>query len=223
MLNVLFFDTETNGLPTDRRALTSDVAKWPHILQISWTLKSYTETSSKTIETQTHYLRLPPNVPWNDESAKFHMIDKAAIAAGLDPREVLLEFMNVAKRAHVLVAHNLAFDKPVLRAACYRLNPSENFSWWPTLEYCTMESTKVMCKLPSKFARPGDPWKYPRLPELYSHLFGTEVSGVVLHTAEGDTAVLIQCFDELVLRRVVPFRLWFANLRVRLLRAEKTD
>jgi DNA polymerase III epsilon subunit-like protein len=214
MLNVLFFDTETNGLPLDRRALTSDVAKWPHVLQISWTLKSYTDTSSKTLETQTTYLKLPDDIPWNDESAKFHKISKKSIEGGTDPRETLNAFKEAVKKANVLVAHNLAFDKPVVRAAFYRLNASEDFKWWPTFEYCTMDTTKALCKLPSKYAKPGDLWKWPTLPELYKFLYGVDISGVVLHTAEGDTNVLIQCFDALLLRRVIPLDKWLSVLRV---------
>lgn len=216
MINVLFFDTETNGLPLDRRALTSDVCKWPHILQISWTLKSYSESDSRVLETHTEYLKLPTGVPWNDESAKFHKIPKKAIEMGQEPSEVLELFAKVAKKAHVIVSHNLAFDKPVVRAAFYRLNPKETFSWWATHEFCTMDSTKALCKIPSKFGKPGDPWKWATLPELYSFLFNKDVSGVVLHTAEGDTQVLIQCFDELVKRRVVPLLKWLAVLRVTL-------
>jgi len=113
MINVLFFDTETNGLPLDRRALTSDVAKWPHVLQISWTLKCYTDNSSKTLETHTTYIKLPAGVPWNDESAKFHKISKKSVEDGTDPRETLNAFKEAVKKANVLVSHNLAFDKPV--------------------------------------------------------------------------------------------------------------
>lgn len=214
MVNVLFFDTETNGLPLDRRALTSDVKKWPHILQISWTLKSYSDTGSTLLETQTDYLKLPTGVPWNEESAKFHKISQKQISNGKNAADVLLSFMNAVKKANVIVSHNLAFDKPVVRAAFYRLNPSENFSWWPTFEFCTMDSTKMLCKLPSKYAKPSDPWKWPTLPELYSFLFGCDISGVVLHTAEGDTHVLLLCFDELVKRRVVPLDKWLTVLRV---------
>jgi DNA polymerase III epsilon subunit-like protein len=216
MLNILFFDTETNGLPLDRRALTSDISNWPHILQISWTLKSYTETSSKTLETRTAYLKLPDGVTWNDDAAKFHKISKESVVNGEEPNEILNAFKTVVKKASVIVAHNLAFDKPVVRAAFYRLNSKETFSWWPTHEYCTMDSTKSLCRIPSKFAKPGDPWKWPTLPELYKYLFNTEIVGIVLHTAEGDTNVLIQCFDDLVARRVVPLLKWLEILRVSL-------
>lgn len=214
MLHILFFDTETNGLPLDRKALTSEVAKWPHILQISWTLKAYDVRSSKTLETRTAYLKLPADVSWNAESAKFHKILPSQVESGESCDEVLQSFRTAAKKAHVLVAHNLAFDKPVLRAAFYRLNSSETFSWWPRHEYCTMDNTKALCKLPSRWAKPGDPYKWPTLPELYKYLYGVDISGVILHTAEGDTNVLIQCFEELLERRVVPLVRWLDVLRV---------
>lgn len=226
MLTALFFDTETNGLPSDRNALTSDTVKWPHIVQLSWSLSKYEDNTWTLLSTATHYVCLPSEVPWNTGSAAIHKIPEATARSGAAAREVLKEFQEAAAKADVIVAHNLAFDKPVLRAALYRLNSTESFSWWPTLEYCTMEHTKALCKLPTKFAKPSDPWKYPRLVELYKYLFNKEANRDALHTASGDVAVLITCFEELLARRVVPFDTWLTNLRVRrlaLAKASKLD
>ena len=223
MLTALFFDTETNGLPGDRNALTTDTAKWPHIVQISWTLTKYLDGVWIPIVSATHYIRLPSEIPWNTGSAAIHKISEETARSGTDARDVLKEFQEAAAQADVIIAHNLAFDKPVLRAALYRLNPAETFSWWPTLEYCTMEHTKALCKLPTKFAKPSDPWKYPRLVELYKYLFNKEAGTDGLHTASGDVALLITCFEELLARRVVPFDTWLANLRVRRLALAKAN
>ena len=226
MLTALFFDTETNGLPVDRNALTSDTTKWPHILQLSWSLTKYEDNAFTLISTATNYLYLPSEIPWNTGSAAIHKIPEATVRSGSDARDVLKGFQEAAAKADVIIAHNLAFDKPVIRAAVYRLNSSENFSWWPTLEYCTMEHTKALCKLPTKFAKPSDPWKYPRLVELYKYLFNKEADKAALHTASGDVAILIACFEELLARRVVPFDTWLTNLRVRrlaLAKASKLD
>jgi len=222
MITTLFFDTETNGLPTDRNALTSDTGKWPHIIQLSWTLKTYEEgAGSIKVATETHYLRLPTEIAWNADSAAIHKIPETTARCGEDVRDVLRSFQEAAATADVIVAHNLVFDKPVLRASFYRIHAPESFSWWPTLEYCTMEHTKALCKLPTKFAKPSDPWKYPRLTELYKYLFNTNAPTEGLHTASGDVSLLITCFEELLTRRVVPFDTWLANLRVRRLALAK--
>ena len=33
---LLFFDTETTGVPRDPRASIADSANWPHIVQMAW-------------------------------------------------------------------------------------------------------------------------------------------------------------------------------------------
>lgn len=215
MLTILFFDTETNGLPKDRKATTQDTEKWPYILQISWTLLLIENNCKRNIlESQTHYLRLPDNVQFDTEASKIHKIQESIVRAAPDSKTILDLFKKVSQSANVIVAHNLAFDKPALYASFYRINKDENFNWWPSYEFCTMEQTKGILKLPSKFAKPNDPWKYPRLSELHKYLF--EVEPVeILHSAETDVAVLIKCFLELVERRVVPLDKWEEALRVR--------
>lgn len=219
MFTVLFFDTETNGLPTDRNAFTRDTEKWPHILQISWTLKSYQRNDEKVegriISSETHYIHLPDAVPFNDRSAAIHNISESVVRKAAESRDVLERFKKDAQSADVLIAHNLAFDKPVLMAEYYRINPNESFAWLPTTDYCTMEQTKSTLRLPTRFARPNDPWKNPRLTELYEWLFKTAPTKEQLHTADGDVVVLIACFEELVRLRVVPFDKWLEALRVR--------
>ena len=105
-----------------------------------------------------------------------------------------------------LVAHNLAFDKPVLVAEFLRL--SRNISLPPIL-YCTMDSTKALCKIPAKtnFPKASDPYKWPSLNELYIFLFGNN-DGMKYHTADGDVHCLVLCFNELVRRRLVPLEEW---------------
>lgn len=215
-MHILFFDTETNGLPTDRWALTSDVSKWPHIVQIAWQLWSFELDGSGTcVEKQCFMIKPPSDLVWNAESAGIHKITKErALVEGTPGSEVMEIFKRVASRADVLVAHNLAFDKPVLRASYYRESPTANFSWWPATEYCSMENTKALCKLPSKWAKPHDPYKNPRLSELYTYLYGSGAN-VEFHSADGDVECLVLCFRELVRRRVVPLDLWFRNVRLR--------
>ena len=221
MLTILFFDTETNGLPKDRNGLTTNTENWPYILQISWSIISCSSERFDVLEQQTHYIEFPEGVPFDTEAAKIHKIEEAVVRSAVPSREVLEKFRKAAQASDVIVAHNLAFDKSVLWASYYRLNSQETFSWWPTHDYCTMIATKNLIKLPSKYAKPNDLYKLPRLVELYRWLFNKEPEGN-LHSADADVAVLITCFRELLARRVVPFDLWKEAFLVRMrLRSDK--
>lgn len=218
-MNILFFDTETNGLPKERNALSHDHAKWPHIVHLAWQIWTYSdagagEASPVLVCKKSVLIRPEETLVWNAESEAIHGISKErALAEGKPVNTVLEEFRADAATCHVLIAHNIAFDKPVLRASYYRMDPSESFVWWPPTEYCTMENTKRLCKLPSKFAKPSDPYKYPRLVELQTYLHGS-AGDFDFHTADGDVSCLVSCFQELVRRRLVPFDTWRRTLRV---------
>jgi DNA polymerase III epsilon subunit-like protein len=213
---ILYFDTETNGLPTDRKALTRDVEKWPRVIQIAWQLWEYGESDERKCISSASYIITPSHdIVWNAESEAIHKISKArAMKEGVSQNHALEQFKYAASMAHVLVAHNLAFDKSVVRAEYYRMNTTEEFTWWPPAEYCTMEYTKMLCKLPSKYTKPHDPYKNPRLGELYSFLYG-KVADVEFHNAAGDVECLVQAFHALVERRWVPIETWLRNFRVR--------
>ena len=213
-MRILFFDTETNGLPRDRKSLTQDTRAWPHVVQIAWQLWEYSADAATLVNKTTHIIKPDESLAWDQGSAAIHGISRErALAEGAPGISVLDEFKAIASTVNVLVAHNIAFDKPVLRASYYRINPSEDFDWWPGVEYCTMEGSKMLCKLPTRYAKPGDPYKYPKLSELVSYLHGSS-DGYAFHSADADVECLRVCFDELVRRKVVPFDLWLRTLRV---------
>lgn len=220
-MRILFFDTETNGLPPrDRNCLSSDVSKWPHIIQIAWQLWDFSEEPTCS-SAYVAILKPDLDLVWNEGSATIHGISRErALSEGLPNELVLAEFRKIAQQADVVVAHNLAFDTPVLKAAYYRLNPNETFGWWPGQEYCTMQSTKALCKIPSKFAKPSDPYKWPTLGELYTFLFGS-TTDLVLHSADADVACLVKCFRDLVRRDTVPLETWRRVLRARIAAAAR--
>jgi DNA polymerase III epsilon subunit-like protein len=218
-MKILFFDTETNGLPKDRRAIPQQIDAWPRILQLAWALVDIQENGTMNVCDARSVILNPGDIQWNSESAAIHGITQARVQSeGIPPNHALEQMKTLMQQAHVLVAHNMAFDKPILRAEYYRLDPSESFDWWTSYEYCTMESTKYLCKLPFANGRPGkpsDPYKLPKLVELHKYLFGNP-GDYVFHDALNDVQCTIACFRELLVRRlVVPFDQWARALRVR--------
>jgi DNA polymerase III epsilon subunit-like protein len=219
-LTLLFFDTETNGLPKDRRAIPQQTDLWPHILQIAWKQVEVSDTGDVTTKSEYSAIINPGDIPWNNESAAIHGITRERTRAeGIPILQALTHFKAICMQSHVLIAHNLEFDKSVLRAEYYRQSSSESLDWWPSYEYCTMQSTKQLCKLPFANGRPGranDPYKLPKLLELHTYLFGN-TGDYEFHNAYADVHCTYVCFQELLRRRLVlPFDQWVRAFRVRL-------
>lgn len=200
-MRILFFDTETNGLPHVRKAPVRLVENWPRIVQIAWQIVDITETSCFPQPILSHILRQDPTSTWDAGSERIHGISKERTETeGRLGKDVCAEFVEDALHADVIVAHNLEFDKPVVLAECIR--NGLGVDWWPTKEFCTMKHTTPLLKLPTKYSKPHDPYKYPSLKEMAHYLFGTTES-FAFHTAGGDVECVVKCFLELLRRRVL--------------------
>jgi hypothetical protein len=64
-----------------------------------------------------------------------------------------------------------------------------------------MKESKDFCKLPSTSSHHND-YKYPKLSELYTLLFGS-TDTITFHNADHDVDATQTCFYELVRRRVL--------------------
>jgi len=227
-IRVLLFDTETNGLPKNRYAPATEFREFPAILQLSWGIYDIRETTGNppTLHcrgTRDIHVLLHPSVPWDADSAKIHGLTEVACR---DPSrtpdtDALVEFANAIRSVNWVVAHNLGFDKSILRAAGFaaasRLSAEDDMdgrlgsllrSLWPRgppliREICTMSDTRDMLRIPApekqaKFTS-LNPFKSPRLGELYAWLFQEPFDGPA-HSASSDVDCLELCFSELLRR-----------------------
>ena len=211
-MRILFFDTETNGLPKKFRAPPHDVANWPIILSIAWQLWDTTEWV--LLDQQEKLIKPDESVVWDSSAEAIHKISRLkASTEGLPGVEVFPMFQTILRDCDVIVAHNISFDKSVLFAEMLRIDPRSRLDWWPRLEYCTCQNTTAVCKLPNARPRPDDPYKLPKLLELYTYLFGVSPDTSTLHTASGDVECLTRCFRELVRRDLIPINVWERSLR----------
>lgn len=219
-MRVLLFDTETNGLPLRRYAGPDDTRNWPLIVQIAWQLVEFpTESAAAAaaaapvvLSTQCFIVRPDPATLWNEGSVVFHKISKeTALSTGTPGDVVFAAFLRDATQASLLVAHNLAFDLPVV--LCELIRHNLPVAALPEERYCTMNGTKALCKLPSQYGRPEDPYKYPKLSELYSFLFGASSEAMAFHAADVDVECLARCFRELVRRGDLSIAAWQARQR----------
>ena len=212
-MRIFFFDTETNGLPSVRNARPDAVDVWPVVVQIAWTVAEWDEGRDpeqepgrgpgqgfRILESASHIIRPDPEMKWSEESARIHGVSRErALAEGVSGVAVFGTVNALLGSVDCVVAHNLGFDKPVLTCELLRHGFCPAF---PALSYCTMDKTKGLCKLPTPFSRPSDPYKFPKLSELYTYLFGS-VDGIAFHAADVDVECLVRCFRELVYRGFV--------------------
>ena len=204
-MKLLLLDTETNGLPRNRYAPISEPGAYPAILQLSWAI--YTVVGKTLIPGPQRDigLALPPSVPWDTGAAAIHGISEVEARSGTLPAEALADLATALNSVDAVVAHNLAFDKSVIRAAGYAVGLR---TLWPlgVQEFCTMKSTKDLVCIPAtakqaQYAELGA-YKAPKLNELYGWLYGHayDISGATLHSAASDTHCLARCMAGLLRR-----------------------
>jgi DNA polymerase-3 subunit epsilon len=208
-MRVLFLDTETNGLPQNRYAPYTETKNWPAIVQIAWQVWDIGATH--WIQKVNTLVKPTADMVWSDEAAAIHRISRdAAESKGVVWGCVLRWLLEDCADVDLVVAHNLSFDKAVLWSAALRESQRQKDpsllpeQWWPPHELCTMRQTTHLCKIPSAYPKPHDPYKWPRLSELWKTLFPTKPIPVDLHDADKDVECLALCFQALVDRRLVP-------------------
>ena len=207
-MNILIIDCETTGLPKDWGKPSSDVDNWPRIIQYAWEL--FDETG-KTIRKASHlilpdgwvipdkeyFMKQGHTEPEAVKQAKFwtdHGYETGiSMLIGEPIVKVLKEWVEAYNEADLLLAHNLNFDKSVVSAELIRaqIKVKGNIP-----SFCTKLEGEEICKLPSQY--PGK-FKWPRLDELYRHLFGKDFEGA--HDAECDVKACKECYLEIMLRR----------------------
>ena len=217
-LTVLLLDTETNGLPKNRYAPISEPGAYPAILQMSWSIFEIEGRTLRSVATRDIGIALHPSEAWDTGAAKIHGLSEIEARGGTPAVSALLELRTALQAVDVVIAHNLSFDKSVIRAAGYTEagrhpdNAADLRSIWPQpsqneiKEFCTMKSTRDLVRIPAtaKQAQYADlgRFKAPKLNELYAWLYGHvyDISGATLHSAKSDTHCLAQCLAGLLRR-----------------------
>ncbi len=177
---ILFFDTETTGLPDKYRPL--DDYSQPSLVQLALQLTD----DDGEIEAQASLI-VQPGCPIPEKATEVHGIsDEKAEALGVKLVTACALFDHMAARADLIVAHNIAFDKQIMQIANSRVGRDPSFEY-PI--YCTMEAAAPIVNLPptermlaAGINRP----KPPRLEECIRHFFDEELVGA--HDALVDAA-----------------------------------
>jgi DNA polymerase III epsilon subunit-like protein len=186
-MTTLFFDTETSGLPIDRRvpALQNEV-NCPQLVSLSWSLW----VSEDCVKRVTYVIR-PRGWIIGEKSIAVHGITQEfAEKNGSDLGEVLMEFRADIIRSNRIIAHNIEFDKNVVfHAFAWHLRKDPRRFWPEAAEFCSQTMAKGELKLPWAYSKPNDPYKMPGLDEVYTATFN-EPAPPAAHSSARDVEVL---------------------------------
>lgn len=204
-MRVLVLDTETTGLPPripGSRSMPDPAAPggldaWRgcRIVQIAWRVVTYEPTRrdngkgiTPVTEEETGYTIYPDGFVIPPQAAAIHGITNEKARAEGQPLHIALQhLLRSVQGCEAMVAHNMDFDEPVIRAEMVRcgLGPSWAEVAARTPRHCTMKMGTL----------PGQRW--PKLADLYRRLFGRDPEGR-LHTAAADVAVCADIFGALL-------------------------
>lgn len=189
---VLVFDVETTGLPEDRHADIKDSRRWPYVVQLSWLL--FDLQHKKILSCDDHIIRLPQGKRIPAESTAIHGItNEKMVAEGEEIAPLLTRLSRDLAQCTYIVAHNIDFDKTMIRAETWRNGHSDMFAESRKVEFCTMKYGEPLCGLTRVSKRSGRTIsKFPRLSELHHKLFG-QIPGN-LHNSLVDVLVCFRCF-----------------------------
>ena len=198
---ILFFDTETTGLPNGKLAPSDP--KQPAILQLAAILSTSDGEILRSMSTlvQCGTKQIHP------KAFEAHGITSlTANTEGITQLEAFTQFAALVDEAEAMAAHNYDFDFNLIKIMAHTLHAELgeeeillDFDDMVELPfYCTMKRTIDYCKLPFPSGRKG--WKYPKLQELYWFLFQEELLGS--HDALTDVKATHRCFFELKQRGI---------------------
>ena len=171
---ILFFDTETTGLPLFTEP--SDDPRQPHIVQIAAELCTADGT---LVETYQAIVNIGEPIP--EAMTAIHGITTERMEAeGIPPLQMLSEFFALVDRADEVVGHNVGFDLRMVRIQAARHLGNK----WecPKPTFCTCTEAKDIVKSPAKTR---GKFKKPNLTETVKHFFGEALDGA--HDAMVDT------------------------------------
>ena len=175
---IIVFDTETTGLPLHPDA---PLEKQPKIIELGAALL---DAEGKVVDTFSQLLH--PGEPVTDEITKITGITNEMLVGAPKFIDVLPRLREFFGRAFAVFAHNLPFDRTLLRLDLRRAG-CEDFPW-PTAEYCTIGLHKSI-------------WgRNMKMTELYEHALKKPLPQT--HRALDDVLALVEIVQALELHKM---------------------
>lgn len=188
--DVLFFDTETTGIPERSWEWHTDYAKYPHVVQLAWI---------HGCKVESHIIR-PDGWEIPEDAIKVHGITmERAMNEGEPFAAVVDRFIQDCHDAGLICGHNIHFDTGIIKANILRELGREYY------DANDVESALYKGKRIDTM-RPTMKWvdarmangrlKFPNLSELYAHCFPGETFPA--HDALEDVKAVARCLPVIV-------------------------
>jgi DNA polymerase III subunit epsilon len=176
---LLFYDTETTGLPDWK--VPSESPHQPHIVQLAAAL---VEPDTLEVAASIDLIVRPDDWSIPDEVAAVHGITtEYASRVGIGEAEALSIFLALHEVATARVAYNAQFDDRIMRIAHFRYR-----------EYAAADAFRArpaICAMRAATAKVGL-GKYPKLSEAHEALTGEPLVGA--HSAMSDVLGTIRVY-----------------------------
>lgn len=186
-MTIVFFDTETTGLPRDYNAPSSNLDNWPRLVQLAWIVSDY---DGNVISSENHII-IPNGFEIPSISAAIHGITtEIAKSKGEKLVDVIDKFLGVLQNATAIAGHNISFDQHIVEAEILRCGRSNILKSIPS--YCTMKLSANYCNILNS----NREVKWPTLQELFFKLYREKFEEA--HNAMADIQATYRCFFTLV-------------------------
>ena len=191
-MKILFFDTETTGLPKNWKAPVHQLDNWPRLVQIAWLVY---DSNGNLLEEHDYVIKPVGFIIPSGASAVHKITTEKALEIGSDLLTILNIFSSSINACDLIVAHNYSYDYNIMGSELLR-NGLEN-SLYEKEHTCTMNASTEFCKIPGPYG-----YKWPKLEELYKILFDESFNA---HNALDDIFATARCFWELKKKKVIEF------------------
>lgn len=183
--DVLFFDTETTGIPDRAAKWDVDFMGYPRIVQIAWMIGEHAES---------HIIR-PDGWEIPDETVDVHGITTEYAMEHGEPFVFVMDrFVAFASKAGLLCGHNIHFDTGIIKANILRELGHEYYSA-NDVEQALFKGKRIdTMRSTMKWVDARNSWgklKFPNLGELYARCFPGETFPA--HDALADTKAVARC------------------------------
>jgi DNA polymerase-3 subunit epsilon len=188
---LLFFDTETTGIPKNWKASYLDTNNWPRLVQIAWIVSD----EFGNVITRNSFIIRPDNFIISKEASDIHRITtETAIRNGEDIRAVLELFNEAISQSEYIIAHNIDYDINIVACELFRLNVDSDI--FEKQQICTMKQTTNYCAISGPYG-----YNWPKLSDLHYKLFNSSFSEA--HDASVDIDITFKCFSELIKKQII--------------------